>query len=209
MLSLVLQDTSDTFTDIEELIEDMGVLFLAGSKTTQATTTNLIVTMLHEPEEFRRLRAKIDPFMESVKENIIEGMTIEDVDQLDFVKMAYQEALRRDCPAPLSMPSTMTRNVKINGVELSAGDPFCVMIHYVLNDPKQWKEPHRFVPDRFDMTSPWSKKPDGSKRSPFAFTPFLGGVRVCMGKSFAEMALRTTIPLWFHFFDFELVEDEH
>ena len=123
--------------------------------------------------------------------------------------MAYQETLRRDSPAPISGISTMTKNVKINGLQLSEGDPFAIMIHYILNDPKQWKDPHRFIPDRFDLNSNWSKRPDGGKRSPFAFTPFLGGIRVCMGKSFADMALRTTIPLWFHFFDFELVEDTH
>lgn len=77
------------------------------------------------------------------------------------------------------------------------------------SDPEQWREPQRFVPDRFDSKSEWFLKPDGKKRSPFAYTPFLGGSRVCLGKTFAEITLKFTIPFWFHFFNFDLVNPEH
>ena len=66
-----------------------------------------------------------------------------------------------------------------------------------------------FKPDRFDSNSEWYKKPDGGKRSPFAFVPFLGGTRVCLGKTFAEITLKLMIPMWLHFFDFEFVNPEH
>lgn len=51
-------------------------------------------------------------------------------------------------------------------------------------------------------------KPDGGKRNPFAYSPFLGGSRVCLGKTFAEITLKFVIPLWYHFFDFEFVKEE-
>mmetsp|Transcript_9700 Transcript_9700/g.13254 ORF Transcript_9700/g.13254 Transcript_9700/m.13254 type:complete len:104 (-) Transcript_9700:78-389(-) len=66
-----------------------------------------------------------------------------------------------------------------------------------------------FKPERFDPSSEWYLKPDGKKRSPFAFSPFLGGVRVCLGKTFAEVTLRMTLPLYYHCFDFEFVKEEH
>ena len=65
------------------------------------------------------------------------------------------------------------------------------------------------MPERFDSDSPLSKKPDGSKRHPYSFSPFLGGSRVCLGKTFAEVTLKFTIPLYYHFFDFEFIEAEH
>ena len=52
-------------------------------------------------------------------------------------------------------------------------------------------------------------KPNGDKRHPLAYSPFSGGSRVCLGKTFAEITLKFTIPLYYHFFDFELVEEEH
>ena len=44
---------------------------------------------------------------------------------------------------------------------------------------------------------------------PFSFSPFLGGSRVCLGKTFAEITLKFMIPLWYHAFEFELVKEEH
>ena len=53
-------------------------------------------------------------------------------------------------------------------------------------DPYEWKDPLKFIPERFDKLSDYYLKPNGEKRSPFSFTPFLGGSRICIGKTFAE-----------------------
>ena len=67
----------------------------------------------------------------------------------------------------------------------------------------------KFVPERFDTDSVWYKTPSGEKRNPLSFSPFLGGSRVCLGKTFAEITLKFMIPLWYHCFNFELVKEEH
>ena len=76
-------------------------------------------------------------------------------------------------------------------------------------DPKEWQEPKKFVPERFDPASKWFKRADGSNRNPLSFTPFLGGKRICLGKTFAEITVRFTLPLYFHYFDFEFELEEH
>ena len=48
----------------------------------------------------------------------------------------------------------------------------------------------------------WLLTSDGRPRNPLAFTPFMGGKRVCLGKTFAEVTVRFTVPLLFHHFDF-------
>lgn len=77
------------------------------------------------------------------------------------------------------------------------------MIHM---DPTEWTFPKSFIPDRFDSSSPYFLRPDHTKRHSMAFTPFLGGKRVCLGKSFAEITTRHTVPLLFYFIDFEFAE---
>jgi len=72
-------------------------------------------------------------------------------------------------------------------------------------DPEQWKEEERFVPDRFDPSSDWYKKPDGQKHNPLTFNPFLGGKRICPGKTFAEIVVRFTIPMLYYHFDFKFL----
>lgn len=108
----------------------MLVLFIAGSKTVQTTTTNLIATMAHEPEAFSRLRAEIDSFMGRVKDDIMTKMNLEEVEELEFVKMCYQESLRRDPPLAVPQWGSMTKSVNIDGVLLNPGDPFVIGIYF-------------------------------------------------------------------------------
>jgi cytochrome P450 len=49
---------------------------------------------------------------------------------------------------------------------------------------------------------------DGKPRNPLAFTPFMGGKRVCLGKTFAEVTVRFTLPLLYHHLNFEFVDHE-
>ena len=41
------------------------------------------------------------------------------------------------------------------------------------------------------------------------FNPFLGGKRVCLGKTFAETVIRFTVPLLYFHFDFEVVNKDY
>jgi len=74
-------------------------MFLAGSKTVQTTTSNLIISMLFEPECYAKMRKEIDPYLDSIKDDIMGKMTLAGVDELEYLKMCYQESMRRDAPA--------------------------------------------------------------------------------------------------------------
>jgi len=63
------------------------------------------------------------------------------------------------------------------------------------------------VPERFDSHSEWFKTPSGGNRNPLTFAPFLGGKRICIGKTFAEVTVRFTIPMLYYFFDFEFSKE--
>ena len=74
------------------------------------------------------------------------------------------------------------------------------------NNPEEWIEPGKFIPERFDSNSPFYLTPKGHKRNPFSFSPFLGGSRICMGKTFIEAVSKLTIPVLLANFDFECPE---
>ena len=46
-------------------------------------------------------------------------------------------------------------------------------------------------------------------RHPLAFTPFMGGKRICLGKTFAEITTRLTVPILMHSFNFEYADQAH
>lgn len=113
-------------------------MFIAGSKTVQTATSNLIISMLHEPEQYARLRKEIDPFLNSVKDDFMGKMDLEKVDDLEFTKMCYQESMRRDAPASITSTTTMAKDLTIDGVFMRKGDPIYIFIGILQRDPVQW-----------------------------------------------------------------------
>jgi cytochrome P450 len=66
-----------------------------------------------------------------------------------------------------------------------------IWVHQLHHNHREWIEPEKFIPERFEGSSPYYKTPSGGKRNLNSFGPFLGGKRVCIGKTFSEMALKT------------------
>jgi len=82
-------------------------------------------------------------------------------------------------------------------------------IEQLHHDPTQWQRFDEYLPDRWDQSNPLSKKPDGGQRHAYAFAPFVGGTRVCVGKTFAELAVKFTLPLILFHWNFEFKEEAH
>ncbi len=76
------------------------------------------------------------------------------------------------------------------------------------HNPSQWQEPDKFIPERFDPESPYFKTPSGAKRHPMSFGPFLGGKRICLGKTFAELFAKAVISIIAWKYEFKLVKQE-
>ncbi len=74
------------------------------------------------------------------------------------------------------------------------------------HNPKEWIEHEKFIPERFDPTSKYYLTPDGKKRHSMSYGPFLGGHRICIGKTFSEMISRIVAPSLLAHFDFTLVD---
>lgn len=122
-------------------------MFFAGSKTVQTATSNLIVTMTHEPEIYADLRKEIDDYMTGVSDDIMEKMTLETVEDLELVKMCYQETMRLDPPAGMSKVNSMTKDICIDGVNMRKDDTaFIIGTQLMQRDPVQWMEPMLFNP---------------------------------------------------------------
>jgi len=50
--------------------------------------------------------------------------------------------------------------------------------------------------------------PDGKKRNPMSFGPFLGGKRICLGKTFAETTAKIVAPSILYNFDLDFINPE-
>lgn len=74
-------------------------------------------------------------------------------------------------------------------------------------DPKEWFEPEHFIPERFDENHPYYLTPSGKKRNPYSFAPFLGGQRICIGKTFVDQTSKLSVSTILTHFDLEALVD--
>ena len=81
-----------------------------------------------------------------------------------------------------------------------------IMMSQMCNDSREWIEPERFIPERFDANSRYFLTPAGKRRNPYSFSPFLGGSRICVGKTFIETVSKLTLPTILSQYEFEFLE---
>jgi cytochrome P450 len=102
LLSILIN--TDFFQGNDELIIDEVItFFLAGMKTIQISTTNLIYYLTKHQDIKRKLLAEILPPLEKVKDNIVEDFTYDTVMKYEYLQQCYSEVLRIEPPAANSV----------------------------------------------------------------------------------------------------------
>ena len=116
----------------------------------------------------------------------------------------FNESLRIQPPVYFSSPIAMSETVQVGPLSLRKGDLVVILIYHLCNNPNEWIEPEKFIPERFSSESKYFLRPDGKKRNPYSFSPFLGGQRICMGKTFVEAVSKLVVPVMTSHFTWEL-----
>ena len=202
LLSIFLQDPLYR-DDPEKTIDDLLILFFAGNETIKTSSANTICFLAQHPGIKARVLAEITPSIEKAAGNFVEDLTVEETKDFTFLRYCWYEALRLEPPAPISIGSVFVKPVTIGGVQFDIDTVFSINFYAVQRDPKEWIRPEEFAPERFDPKSPMILRPDGKPRNPFAFCPFFGGKRICLGKTLAEFMIVFTLPLVLTHLDFE------
>ena len=103
-----------------------------------------------------------------------------------------QEALRIQPPADYTSDLCFSQSVKVGNLNIRKGDEFQIYMSGLHMNEDEWRRPYEFIPRRFDLSCPLSTKPDGTRRTPAAYAPYVGGKRICLGKTLAEAQLKIT-----------------
>lgn len=182
-----------TMTD-RQLRDELMTLFLAGHETTANAMAWTFYLLAQHPEVEARLQSEL--------QSVLGGRlpTAADVPQLPYTEQVVTESMRV-YPPVYAIGRRSLADCEIGGCDVPGGTTF-LMSQWVLHrDKRYFKEPDQFRPER------WA---DGlAKRIPkFAYFPFGGGPRVCVGNSFAMLEavliLATIVPR----FRFELAPGE-
>jgi cytochrome P450 len=176
LLSMLLnaQDEDDGSRMTDRQVRDEAMtLFLAGHETTANAMAWTWYLLAQHPEVESRLVAEL--------QTVLGGRppTVDDLPRLRYTEMVVTEAMRV-LPPVYAFGREAVRPVTLGGYHIPAGATV-IMSQWVMHrDPRYFEDPEQFRPER------WA---DGlAKRLPrFAYFPFGGGPRLCIGNTFAMM----------------------
>lgn len=179
LLSILLQarheESGESMSDLEIAEEILGMI-IGGHETSSAALTWTLFEIHRHPEIQNRLHEEID----TVAGN--RPLKLDDIPRLTFLKMVIDESMRLHPPFWFENRNTTT-DVEMGGTLIPKGSMVAFSRYSLHRHTEFWEKPDVFSPERFDPSH------EENKRSSYAYVPFGGGPRVCIGVNFAVMEL--------------------
>jgi cytochrome P450 len=188
LLSTARDADTGAFLDDEAVRDESLTILLAGHE----TTANALSWAFHLLGGCERARAAMHAELDAVLGGRLP--TIEDLPNLPYTRAVFTETLRLYPPAWLMVRRSL-RARTLGGVHVPADTTLLLSQWVVHRDPEIWPEPAAFRPERW-----LGDDPAAGRRHRFGFFPFGGGIRQCIGNTFAEtegaMILATVGRRW-------------
>ena len=126
-------------TQDELMIDEILTFFVAGMKTIQLSTTNLIWYMAKNPEMKKKLLAEIIPVVEAAKDDIASKLEYDKVMDFEYLHQCFYESMRIEPPVGISVHQSFSRDVTMfDGLTVKKNTIFYVSIIAMHHDPIQW-----------------------------------------------------------------------
>lgn len=178
MLLASRDEDGSSLSDLE-VREELITLMLAGHETTALTITYALMSLGWNPALVKKAQAELD---EAVGDR---PPTMKDLPNLPYNEMLMKEALRMYPPAAI-IPRQAVETDEIAGFPIPPGAQVTIPVWAIHHDERFYPRPYHFDPERW--------LPELEKARPrYAFFPFGGGNRVCIGEAFARMEARLVL----------------
>ena len=174
-----------------QLLDEANILMVAGHETSaMAMSWAWYLIATHPEVEEQLLNASIqglgdkDPSFEALR-----GM--------GYSLQVIEEVMRLYPPAWITDREPL-EDEEFEGLPIKKGLDIICLIYSLHRNPKYWSEPEKFDPERFNEEN---KK----QQIPYAYIPFGGGPRLCIGNNFALMEMQFILSMLVRRYQFELV----
>ncbi|XP_020521344.1 cytochrome P450 97B2, chloroplastic isoform X5 [Amborella trichopoda] len=206
--------------DDQQLRDDLMTMLIAGHETTAAVLTWAVFLLAQHPSEMKKAQAEIDKVLGSTE------ITIESIKKLEYIRLIIAETLRLFPQPPLLIRRTLRLDTLPGGFKgdkdgyaIPAGTDIFISVYNLHRSPYFWEQPHEFEPERFlgprkgEGIEGWagfdpSRSPGALYSNEivadFAFLPFGGGPRKCVGDQFALMESTVALAMLLRKFNVEL-----
>lgn len=176
LLSMLLEardeETGEAMTDAQ-LRDEAVTIFAAGHETTSNALSWTFLLLARHPAVAARLYDEVDRALDG------RTPTLADLPAMPYTKNVIQESMRLYPPAWIIGRRAEADDV-VCGYSVPKGTQVLISPWATHRQPRFWDDPEAFDPDRFTPA-----RSEG--RVPFAYFPFGGGPRVCIGNAFAMM----------------------
>jgi cytochrome P450 len=175
LLSMLLQarDEDDGRMTDRQLRDEAMTLFLAGHETTANTLAWAWYLLAEHPEAEARLHAELDAVLGD------RPPTFDDLPRLPFAEHVVTEALRL-FPTVWLLGREAVEPCRVGDYDVPVGTTVFMSQWVIHRDPRFFDDPLAYRPERWENGL--------ARRLPrYAYFPFGGGPRVCIGNAFAMM----------------------
>jgi cytochrome P450 len=178
-----------------QLRDEVMTLFLAGHETTAIVLSWACYLIALNPQ----IEASLAEELRTILDRRVP--TPDDLPKMRYTEMVIKETLRL-YPAVWGIGRRAVRECELGGYRLPAGSNVFILQWRTQRDARFFPEPQRFDPER------WREDPVRSGKIPrFAYFPFGGGPRVCVGASFAMMEATLLLAMVQQNYHLELVQN--
>ena len=164
-----------------QLRDETTTLLVTGHESTANATVWVFYTLAQHPEIEAKVREEIERVCGS------DTPTDDDLRNLTYQRMVIEEVMRLYPPA-WTVSRTAIEDDIIDGYAVPAGTNMMVSPYVIHRNPRYWPDPERLDPMRF---APEQQE----KRPKFAYIPFAGGPRNCIGMHFAMMEMQIAVTM--------------
>jgi cytochrome P450 len=172
----------------QQLRDEVMTLFLAGHETTALALSWSWYLLAQHPEVESKLAKELKAILDG------RSPTVADLQRLSYTEMIIRESMRLYPPAWV-LGREAIRGFEMNGASIPGGAQLMISPWLMHRDPRYFDQPETFRPER------WAN--EQMKQLPkYAYFPFGGGPRLCIGNSFAMMEatlILATVAQRFHF----------
>lgn len=191
LLDVRYEDTGEGMT-VEQLRDEALILYVAGHETTANAMTWLWYLLDKHPKVVEKLQEEAKRVLNGA------NPTFEDVRQLVYTKQVIQESMRLYPPA-WTMDRVAVEDVQLGDYMIKKGKIIIPFIYAAHHSTAYWEQPEAFLPERFSK--------EKEKQIPaFAYFPFGGGPRLCIGYQFAMMEMQFLVAMLITRFQFSLAQ---
>ena len=182
----------------KQLRDDLMTLLIAGHETTAAVLTWTTFLLAKHPDIKQKVFEEVDRVVGD------RNPTVADMRELVYTTRVINESMRL-YPQPPVLIRRALEPVTLGGYNIDAGTDFFISVWNLHRNPRIWPDPDAFKPERFPITGPMPNE----YTEDYAYLPFGGGQRKCVGDQFAMFESIVSLAMLMRRFDFELDESKH